>query len=301
MIKIFLFFFALTMSSFAFGQQQATFSQYMFNGLAINPAYAGSHDALSVNLLTRFQNVGLPGAPNTQTLAVHTPLVNERIAVGLLIVRDNIAVINQTGVNGIYAYRLPMRKGNLSMGIQAGFSSYQAAYSKLETYQPDMVFAQDVRQVRPNFGAGLFYSTALWYAGISLPHMMSDVFQRGTNFETIHQSVPLIVNGGYVFTLNRLMKIKPNFLLKAVDQRIVELDVNANLLFDEVLWIGLSYNFSHAVSLLVEMQVTDQFRFGYSFTAAMGPIRTAEVGSHEILLSYRFKNISKGIVTPRYF
>ena len=134
-----------------------------------------------------------------------------------------------------------------------------------------------------------------------MPHMMSDIFQRGANFETIHQSVPLIMTGGYVFTLNRLMKVKPNFLLKTVDQRIVELDINANLLFDDVLWVGLSYNFSHAVTLLLEMQVTNQFKFGYSYSAAMGPIRTAEVGSHEILLSYRFKTFSKGIVTPRYF
>ncbi len=301
-MRVLFSFIAIIMNGLVFGQQQATFSQYMFNGLAINPAYAGSHDALSVNLLTRFQNVGLPGAPNTQTLAIHTPLVNERIAVGLLVVHDNIAVINQTGINGIYAYRLPMGKGRqLSMGIQAGFSSYQAAYSKLEIYQPDLVFTQDVRQTRPNFGAGLYYSSKLWYAGISMPHMMSAIFQRGANFETIHQSVPLILTGGYVFTLNRLMKIKPNFLLKTVDQRIVEFDMNANLLFDEVLWVGLSYNFSHALSMLIEMQVTDQFRFGYSFTASMGPIRTAEVGSHEILLNYRFKKFSKGIVTPRYF
>ncbi len=301
-MRVLFSFIAIMLNGLVFGQQQATFSQYMFNGLAINPAYAGSHDALSVNLLTRFQNVGLPGAPNTQTLAIHTPLVNERIAVGLLIVHDNIAVINQTGVNGIYAYRLPMGKGRqLSMGVQAGFSSYQAAYSKLEIYQPDLAFSQDVRQTRPNFGAGLYYSSDLWYAGISMPHLMSNIFQRGANFETIHQSVPLILTGGYVFTLNRLMKIKPNFLLKTVDQRIVEFDMNANLLFDEVLWVGLSYNFSHALSMLIEMQVTDQFRFGYSFTASMGPIRTAEVGSHEILLNYRFKKFSKGIVTPRYF
>ncbi len=286
----------------SYGQQQATFAQYMFNGMAINPAYAGSHEALSVNFLSRFQNVGLPGAPTTQTLSIHSPLLNERIALGLLVVNDNISVINQTGINGVYAYRLPMRKGAvLSMGIQAGVSLYQANYSQLETYQADPLFAQDVRQARPNFGVGFYYSTNLWYAGISMPHMMNNLFEHGANFETIHQSVPMIVSGGYVLTLSRMIKFKPNFLFKYIDSRAVEMDLNANFLFDEVLWVGVSYNFSQSLNWLMEAQITDQFRVGYSYSVAMGPINTAALGSHELLINYRFKKYSKGIVTPRYF
>ena len=108
-------------------QQQATYAQYMFNGMAINPAYAGSHDALSASLLTRFQNVGLDGAPNTQTFSAHSPLVNQRMAVGLMVVHDKIGVIGQTGINGVYAYRIPMRKdASLSFGLQAGLGMYNA-------------------------------------------------------------------------------------------------------------------------------------------------------------------------------
>ena len=283
-------------------QQHATLSQYMFNGLAINPAYAGSQGALSANLLARFQNVGLPGAANTQSFAIHTPLMNDKIALGLLVVHDKISVIGQTGVNGIYAYRLPITKnGTLSMGLQMGFSSYRADYTSLDRYQPDILFDQDVRQTRPNFGAGVYYYTKLWYAGLSMPHMMNNVFQRGDNFKTVYQSVPVLVNGGYVFTLSRMLKLKPNFLFKWVDKRAVELDINANFLFDEVLWLGFSYKFSNAANVILEMQVTDQFRFGYSYSITTGSIRQAELGSHEVLLSYRFKYFSKGIVTPRYF
>lgn len=287
---------------FACAQQQATFSQYMFNGLAINPAYAGSHEALSVNLLGRFQNVDLPGAPVTQSLGIHSPLLNQRFALGLLVVHDKISVINQTGVNGIYAYRLPIKKDAvLSMGIQAGFSTYNAAYSRLELYQPDLLFAQDVRQTRPNFGVGMYYSTKRFYAGISMPHMASNVFQRGSNLKTIHQSIPFIVSGGYVYELNKMIKVKPNFLFKWVDNRAAELDINANVLFDEVLWVGLSYKFSNALNCLLELQLTDQLKFGYAYSITTGPIRKAELGSHEVLISYRFKYFSKGIVTPRYF
>lgn len=270
--------------------------------MAINPAYAGSHGALSTSFLSRFQNVGLPGAPNTQTLSIHSPIGNQRIAVGLMVIHDKIGVIGQTGVNGVYAYRLPMpNEATLSFGVQAGFSAYRAEYTSLDIYQPDFLFAQDVRQTRPNFGAGIFYSKTLWYMGISMPHMMNNVFQRGNDFETVYQSIPIIMSGGYVFQLNRIMKLKPNFLLKVADQRGVELDLNANLLFDEVVWVGISYKFNNAVNLLLEMQVTDQFRFGYSYSITNGPIRQVDFGSHELLLQYRFKFSMKGIVTPRYF
>lgn len=302
MKRLILFFMGFVAAGVAYSQQQAMVSQYMFNGLAINPAYAGSQEALNISVLTRFQNVGLPGAPTTQSLAVHTPLLNQRIAVGLLAVSDNISVINQTGINGIYAYRLPLPGGRtLSMGVQAGFSMYRAYYSRLDIYQVDQAFQQDVRQARPNLGAGVYYYTPRFYAGISMPHMVNNVFQRGADLETIRQTVPVIVNGGYVFTLSRVLKLKPNFLFKWVDSRAVELDINANLLFDEVIWFGFSYRASRAISWLTEIQVTEQFRFGYSFTAALGAIRQAEQGSHELLLQYRLKKFAKGVVTPRYF
>lgn len=292
----------LFVSSSIFAQQQATFSQYMFNGLAINPAYAGSQGALNATVLSRFQNVGLPGAPNTQSLAVHTPLTNDRVAVGLLVVHDKLSVIGQTGVNAIYAYRIPtLSGGSFSMGIQAGFSSYRADYSSLDLYQSDAIFSQDVRQTRPNVGAGIYYSTKMWYAGLSMPHMANNIFQRGNNFQTVYQSVPLIVSGGYVYEINRMMKIMPNFLFKYVDKRAVELDINANLLFDDVLWVGVSYKFSNALNWLLQVQVTDQLRFGYSYSFTTGPIRHAELGSHEAMVSYRFRYFSKGIITPRYF
>src|ERR1043166_6141635 len=122
--------FALLFTMNAAAQQVASYTQYMFNGLAINPAYAGSHEALSTSFLSRFQNVGLQGAPNTQTLSVHSPLLNKRVALGLLVIHDQISVIDQTGVHFSYAYRLPVfsGKGTLSMGIQAGIGFYRADY-----------------------------------------------------------------------------------------------------------------------------------------------------------------------------
>ncbi len=308
-ISAFIFFiFSASVSA----QQIATYSQYMFNGLAINPAYAGSHEALSITTLGRFQNVGLPGAPNTQTLSVHTPLLNQRVGVGMLVIHDKLSVIGQTGVHFSYAYRLPLQKhtgktsydvnaATLSFGIQGGVSMYNAEYSKLELFSPDPAFSQDIRNTRPNIGAGVFYSNATTYVGLSMPSMVNNIFDRGQNYTTVYQNVPLILTAGHVFPVNRILKFKPNFLFKMVDGKPVEFDLNANFLYDEVLWLGLSYKSSKQVVLITQFKINDQLQFGYSYTITAGPIRTVELGSHEIMLNYRFWFHKKGVVSPRYF
>lgn len=296
-------------TSMGIAQQIATYSQYMFNGLAINPAYAGSQEALSVTALGRFQNVGLPGAPNTQTFAAHTPLINNRVGVGLLVIHDQLSVISQTGVHFSYAYRLPInRKGTtLSFGLQSGMSMYKAEYTKLDLYNnaqtgmPDPAFSQNIRDSRPNIGAGVYYTTPVGYVGLSMPSMLNNVFERGRNITTVYQNVPIILTGGYVFTLNRTLKLKPNFLFKMVDGQPVEFDINANMLYDEVLWFGLSYKSSKQVVMLTQFKINDQLQFGYSYTISAGPIRTAELGSHEVMVNYRFWFNKKGVVSPRYF
>ena len=283
-------------------QQEATYAQYMFNGMAINPAYAGQHRALSVSVLSRFQNVGLPGAPTTQSLSVHSPLANQRFAVGALFVHDKIGVISQTEFSGVYAYRIPINPlATLSFGVQAGFSRYNAQYSLLDIYQTDPAFSQDISETRPNVGAGVFYDHTTWYAGLSMPHMLNNIFTRGSDMTSVRQSFPVILTAGYVFPISRAIYLKPNTLVKMVDGRIVEVDINANFLFDDVLWFGISYHTSNAINLLIDLQVTDQLRFGYSYTASLGEIKTVEIGSHEVFLGYVFKFNSKGIVSPRYF
>jgi type IX secretion system PorP/SprF family membrane protein len=299
LIGIFVLLFSLTVSA----QQAATYSQYMFNTLAINPAYAGSQEALSVTALGRFQNVGLSGAPNTQTFSAHSPLVNNRVGLGLLVIHDELSVIDQTGIHFSYAYRLPVKKGNtLSFGLQGGMSMYNAQYTELITYNTnDPAFQQDVRETRPNFGAGIYYTTPTSYLGVSMPSMLNNVFERGANYSTIYQSVPIMFTGGHVFTLNRMLKLKPNFLFKIVDNKPVEFDINANMLFDEVLWFGLSYKSSKQIVMITQFKLNDQLQFGYSYTVSAGPIRTAELGSHEVMLNYRLWFNKKGVVSPRYF
>jgi type IX secretion system PorP/SprF family membrane protein len=291
----------------ALSQQQATFSQYMFNGLAINPAYAGSHEVLDATALFRFQSVGVPGAPNTQTFSAHSPLLNENIALGMLLVHDKIGVIDQLGFNIIYAYRLHLSADNrnpkiLSFGIQGGFSSYSARYSDLSVYNVnDPVFTQDIKESRPNFGFGIYYYTNVFYAGFSIPQLINNVFDRGKNFETIVQPNPFILSSGYVFTVTRFMKFKPNCLVKFVSGKPVEIDINGNVSFDDVLWVGASYKINTNLDLLTEIQVTNQIRIGYCYSVTTSSIRQVDLGSHEFMVNYKFRYPSSGVLTPRHF
>jgi type IX secretion system PorP/SprF family membrane protein len=279
----------------------------MFNGLAINPAYAGSQGTLSTSALIRYQSLGVPGAPNTQTISAHSPLNNEKIALGMLIIHDKIGVIDQVGVNAIYAYRVFFssdreRPKVLSFGLQTGFSTYHAKYSELDIYHPtDPAFTQDVNQTMPNFGFGIYYYSDRFYAGLSAPNLMYNVFDRGNDLETIVQSNPIILNAGYVLTLSHLVKLRPNFLLKVLDQKAVELDLNTNISFDDVLWLGVSYQVASSVNLLAEVQITNQIRIGYSYAFRTSSINRVDLGSHEFMINYRFKYPRSGVVTPRHF
>lgn len=305
--KLFLWVLLCSFFHLAFGQQQATFSQYMFNGLAINPAYAGSHDALSATALLRYQNIGLPGAPRTQTLSAHSPLLKQNIALGFLMIHDQVGVIDQFGFNAIYAYRLYLSKNKdhpkvLSFGLQGGLSHYQARYSELTIYNNnDPAFTGDISQLRPNFGFGIYYYSSRFYGGLSLPHLMNNVFDRNEDLETIYQTNPILLQGGYVFPINRFMKLKPNFLIKFLNQDPVEIDINANLSFDDVVWVGVSYKALSAVNFLAEIQATDQLRIGYAYSATTSTLRQVEQGSHEFMINYIFRYPKQGVVSPRHF
>ena len=235
-------------------QQQAMYTQYMFNGLAINPAYAGSQGALNLTALGRKQWAGFDGAPSTQTFSVHSPVGNRKIAWGLLLSHDNIGVTDQYALYGMYAYRLKLAKGTLATGLQVGVDSYRAGFSNVFVRQSgDDFFAfDDVQGMLPNFGAGVFYSTQRFYAGFSLPRLLTNVYP-GENKARARQYQHWFFTTGYVFDLNRDLKLKPNLLVKAVEGAPIEVDINANLLIKEKFWVGLSYRSFDAISALARV------------------------------------------------
>lgn len=301
-IKIYIAFVFLFGFSAVMAQQQVMFTQYMFNQLALNPAYAGSHKTLSITALARKQWAGLEGAPNTLTLSVHSPIINQRIGVGLLVVNDKIGVTKQTGLYNSYSYRIPFQNGGrLAFGLQIGFTAYNAQFSKISDTDP--TFASDVREVHPNVGGGLFYNTKLFYVGLSAPQLIQNTFDKDNLDSDSKMLRHYFITTGYVFTLNRQLKLKPSLLVKAVSGAPVQFDVNLNLLMQEVLWVGLSWRSFESVDALLQFQITDKLQFGYSYDfSTTTKLSRVNSGSHEIMINYRVLNKRQSSpATPRYF
>jgi len=280
----------------ALAQSEATYSQYMFNGLAINPAYAGSHNSLDLSVLSRFQSVGIDGAPKTQTFTGHTGIMKKKVGIGFLLINDKIGVTQQTGFYLSYAYKIQFENSTLSLGLQGGGTMVDAKYSTLLIRQPgDPLVSGDVKGFKPNFGAGLYYYSDRFYAGISMPQMI-DAGEKG-----ITQVQPLIFTSGIVFDLNPVLKLKPNILFRLVDQKPVEFNYNMNLLIHETLWIGVSYRPSNSANIILELQLTEQLRFGYAYDFGINDLQKVNSGSHEFMLNFQLRKNKIGVVSPRYF
>lgn len=285
-------------------QQQVMYTQYMFNGIVLNPAYAGSHESMSLTAIARKQWTGMDGAPGTETFTAHTPLKNDRVGLGLIFSHDHIGVTHQYNVNIAYSYWIPVAGGKLAFGLQGGFSNYNNAFADLYVGAQgdiDPNFASNVNVFSPTIGSGLYFYTDKLYLGFSSPQLITYQSHLGETAYT-RQARHYFLTGGYVFDITPSLKYKPGFLLKMVEGAPAQFDINSHLLFREVLWTGVSYRSMESMSALLQVQLTDQLRFGYSYDFPMGrTLSRVNSGSHELMLNYSFTFYKSGYVSPRYF
>ena len=300
----------------SYAQQQAMYSQYMFNGLAINPAYTGSHEAISITALAREQWTKIEGAPSTQTLSVHSPVRFTKASVGGLFMHDKVGVSHQYDAHLFYAYRIPIRQVTrngeqttswLSMGLQAGITQNRMALSDLnivsaENVNDPVYTSGDISKLAPNVGFGLFYYTSRSYLGISAPKLIDNPTSDQEYLFMAKQLRHYFVTGGYVFDLNQNLKLKPNFLVKGVKGAPLQVDLNTNLFIKEIVEVGASYRTGDAFSAIFQLQATKQLRVGYAYDLTTNnDIRKAGAGSHEIMVNYRISLHNKVYLSPRYF
>lgn len=302
---------ALTLGSLsAQAQQNPMFTHYMNNTLAINPAYAGSRDALTVTALHRSQWVDFKGAPVTQTLTMHSPLKNEHIGVGLSVLNDKIGPTNNTSVFGDFAFKMKLNsKSKLALGLSAGANIWQARLSTLNLdNQNDPTFQNNIsNRVTPNVGFGAYYSTDRFYAGISVPNLIqnsySELKQANGSTLTAKEQRHYFLIAGAVLKLSDNLAFKPTTLVKVTAAAPIQVDLTASFIIMKRLLLGGMYRTGDAVGALVGFDITDQFHIGYSYDWSLG-LSTAKYnkGSHEIVLRYDFIFSSKKqIHSPRYF
>lgn len=292
-------------STFVYGQQDAMVSQYVFNGLLLNPGYAGSHSYYNSTFIHRNQWVKLDGAPQTNMLAVEGPLRKETMGVGLFFSHDEIGVTKQTDIYAYYAYHLKLSENSkLSFGVRAGTSRYTARLSELTVWDNDNVFAYDQSgRYIPKLGFGLYYYTPVTFAGFSAPTIASFEGKDSNNKELASQlRRHYYLNAGHVFSItNSSVKLKPSFLLKYHPAAPMEADINCHALFNNVLWLGLGYRTGDAIVGMIEFQMGNQVRIGYAYDYTTSMLSSYSAGTHEVLLAYDFYKEKIKTKTPRFF
>lgn len=308
MKKIFLLV-VVTLSSYVVhAQQDVLLSQYMFNHLVINPGYAGSKDYMMATLLYRKQWVGWTGAPESQALSLHGPLRNKNLGFGVSLLNDHIGVTSRVDLYGDLAYHLKLnQKLKIGFGLQGGFAYYSYKNSDLLYWeQNDKVYAESTQtNILPNVGAGAFLYAEKFYVGLSVPHMLDYNTKKGLSIQSAsivpHQTRHYFVSGGFVFTANPDVIIRPSVLLKYVPSAPLEADFNVNVMFMRTFWIGVSYRTNDATVAIFELQLSRKLRIGYSYDFTMTDINDYSSGSHEIMLGYDFGHDLVKMRTPRYF
>ncbi len=307
MKRIILIVFSVVMVVQAHAQQDAMFTHYSFNTLAINPGYAGSRDALTFTVLHRSQWVSFPGAPVTQTFTVHSPIANERVGLGLSILNDKIGPTNQTSVFADFAYKLPVGKGILAFGLKGGFNYVKHDISGLVTTQPNDPAFQSDQQSRmlPNVGTGLYYSTPKYYLGFSIPRLLENNFSDNSTSVASTEQRHYFFIGGAIFNITEsgVLKLRPTTFVKVTAGAPVEMDLTALFYYKDNFWVGPMFRTGDAVGALIGLNILPNLSFGYSYDWSFTN-KTGEYngGSHELMLRYDFIFQSKKkIISPRYF
>ncbi|NND95261.1 MAG: type IX secretion system membrane protein PorP/SprF [Flavobacteriales bacterium] len=301
------------LSASLWSQQELLVSQYMFNGLFINPAYSGSHEYWEATALHRSQWVNFDGAPVTQMIEVDGPLANRKLGLGAIVIHDDIGDTEQFEFSANGSYHLDLdseRKNRLSFGLRIGFTNYSFRFDDTKVFEDgDQVFQDQIsNEFVPKVGAGVYYYTDKMYAGVSVPTLFAgdnalsfQVDSNSTGGDETYFENHLFINGGYVIDASENLKVKPNILIKYHPSAPLQVDINANFLVYEKVWIGASYRTSADLVGIVEFNVTPQIRIGYSYDFTFNDIGNYSNGSHEVMLGYNFgKEIIK-MKSPRYF
>ena len=287
-------------------QQDPMYTQYMENIEILNPAYAGSKDVLSMMAVSRNQWVSMPGAPDTRSLSINSPINRSNMGLGLSILSDKIGVIKQNGLYADYSYKLNFSNGRvLALGLKGGINFYQAGLADLQTNDPnDPVFAQDInRSFLPNLGVGAFFSSNRYYLGLSAPKLIENkISANGFSTQNVsRERIHLFFMAGYVFDVNRIVKFKPSIMARFVANSPVSFDLNSTFMFYDRLWVGAMYRLGDSFGGLFQLKVTNQIKIGYSYDLSINQLGAYNGGTHEIMVTYDF-NLGQGkIRSPRYF
>jgi type IX secretion system PorP/SprF family membrane protein len=287
-------------------QQEIQNSFYMFNSSVLNPAYAGSRDALSAVLDYRNQWTGWKGAPQTSNLILHTPLMNESIGVGLNVVQDKIGPTNKSAIFADFAYRIKLNSKNdrLCFGLRSGVDMIRNSFSNLEINDK----TDPLSTSNPNFntnafnvGAGIYYYGKRHFIGLTAPKIIPNQLSTDAVFAASKQAAHYYLIGGFVWKLNSLWDVKPGFCAKYTPNAPVSIDGNLSFLFNDKIWFGVMYRHGAAAGANIVYNFTKQLRVGYAYDYSLTNMGKYSPSTHEIIIGFDFIPNHKAMKSPRYF
>lgn len=282
-------------------QQDAMYSQYMFNTFAINPAYAGSRQSTSIVVLAREQWMGMDGAPSSQSVSMHTPFHGKNFAVGINVVNDKVGPMHNLAAFGTYAYHLRMARGKLALGLRAGV--YQSTFNQsLLDYKDEtdvLRYTGNAQAYVPSFDFGSYYYGESLFLGIAATHLTQQAPDFDNNFYGTDMALKrhFLVHAGYALKVSDNLFFKPSTLVKYSQGAPLNIDLNASFLAYNTVWLGASYRHQNAIVLLTEINVTDFLRIGYSYDIVMNRLQHFNKGTHEFFLGYDLQ-LTKSKSTP---
>lgn len=287
----------------SFAQQDSQYTQYMYNTITINPAYAGSRGAMSILGLYRTQWVGLDGAPKTAAVSVHTPINETNLGVGVSFINDEIGPTTENAISVDVSYTVPVgEETKLSFGLKGTGNFFNLDNGKLNAVNQSDPSLQSTNSFKPNIGAGVYLHSNKYYVGLSVPSFIENKNKYDANNVAVYtEALNYYLIGGYVFDLSPSVKFKPAVLTKMVMGAPLQIDGSANFMLWDKLVLGAAYRWDAAFSAMAGFQISDQLYAGYAYDHETTNLRNYNSGSHEIFLRFElFSNYNK-IISPRFF
>jgi len=280
-------------------QQNPHYTQYMFSGLVINPAYAGVDEALSAMVIDRRQWSGLEGAPKTQTLSLHTLTAKRKVGLGLLVVNDEIGIHRNLTVQGSYAYHLKVASNSfLSFGLQAGAFHIRSDYGSIGVPDPKLNNVI-INELFFEVGAGVYFRSKRFHWGISAPELLPKTTSLNETESIDLKNINLFSFLKYRFTVSPAWEFEPAFLLKYANDLPLSADAAMTFIYKDILIAGVSYRLDASLGYLMKVRVVPQLQFGYAYDYPMGSLTQLNNGSHELMVQYLFRYERSGIKSPR--
>ncbi|MNF38835.1 hypothetical protein D3C84_197950 [compost metagenome] len=287
-----------------FAQQDAQYTNYMYNTISVNPAYAGSRGVMSIFGLHRNQWIGLDGAPVTNVASINTPIENSNLGVGLSFVNDRIGASDETTISADISYTIQTSWNyKLSFGLKGTANLLNVDYTKLSRYDViDPKFQNNIEnEFSPNIGAGVYYYSDKLYLGLSVPNFLEHNEFNDNDSTTSLERLHYYLIGGYVFDLSTNVQFKPAFMCKTVVGSPLQLDLSANFLFNEKFVLGAAWRWDAAVSAMAGFQISKGLYIGYGYDLETTQLANYNSGSHELFLRFELSKNQDRVTTPRFF